>query len=241
MQVTVGEISEINRYPIKSFAGERLNSCDIAPYGMVGDRFGTFYDETKSDWWKYITARNIPNLLTYQATYADGDIRITAKDGRTFAWDEALLAEIQSLTKTKITMSNLKAPHPEHKHPHLLSVDGASILLITDASLRKLEALCGKDLDQRQFRGNFVVTLSDDSLHEGDWIGRTLTIGDVQLQVDSYCERCVMITMNPDTLEKDPNVLRKVNEEFQLHFGVYASVKKTGHIQLGDKVILSDT
>jgi len=236
VQLTVGEIREINRYPVKSFAGEQLESCIIEPYGMLGDRFCTFYDETKSGWWRYITARNIPNMLTYQAQFIDGEIHVTSSDGRTFGWDTALLEEIQSQTPVRISMSGLKDPHPEH--PQLLSVEGASILLITDASLSRLEAMWGKSLDQRRFRGNFVVALNDDSLHEGDWIGRQLRIGDVQLQVDSYCERCVVITMDPDNLERDPSLLKKVNKELGLHFGVYASVVKTGEIRIGDQVEL---
>ncbi|WP_239696813.1 MOSC domain-containing protein [Paenibacillus oryzisoli] len=236
VQVTIGKISEINRYPVKSFAGEQLASCEIEDYGMVGDRFVSFYDESKSGWRRYVTARNIPNMLAYQARYHDGDIQITAGDGRVFSWDDALLKEIQSQTKTPLTMSRLKEQHPEH--PQLLSVDGASILLVTDASLRKLESMHGKDLDYRRFRGNFVVALDDESCTEGDWIGRQIAIGEVQLQVDSYCQRCVMITIDPETLEKDPSLLKKVNEGFDLQFGVYASVVKTGQIRLGDSVKL---
>ncbi|CAN7716747.1 MOSC domain-containing protein [Paenibacillus sp. LjRoot56] len=234
VQVTIGKISEINRYPIKSFAGERLTSCQIEAYGMLGDRFGAFYDESKSGWWRYVTARNMPNMLTYQASYLNGDIHISAADGRTFGWDDALLKEMQTQTKTPLTMSRLKEQHPEH--PHLLSVDGASILLITDASLRKLESLYGKDLDQRRFRGNFVVALDEHACSEGEWIGRQIAIGEVQLQVDSFCDRCMMITIDPDTLDKDPSVLKKVNEGFDLQFGVYASVVQTGQIRLGDSV-----
>ncbi|WP_379129658.1 MOSC domain-containing protein [Paenibacillus sp. sgz500958] len=238
MQLNVGVIREINRYPVKSFAGEKLESCVIEPYGMLGDRFCTFYDESKEGWWRYITVRNIPNMFTYQAQFVEGEVRVTAADGRTFGWDTELLEEIQSQTTTRITMSAPKDPHPEH--PQLLSVEGASILLITDASLNKLEAQWGKELDQRRFRGNFVITLNDDSLHEGDWIGRKLNIGDVQLQVDSYCERCVVITMDPDTREKDPSLLKIVNKDYGLHFGVYCSVVKTGEIQIGDQVEVVD-
>lgn len=42
MESIVGEIREINRYPVKSFAGERLETCVIEPYGMLGDRFCAF-------------------------------------------------------------------------------------------------------------------------------------------------------------------------------------------------------
>ncbi|SFD82528.1 hypothetical protein SAMN05216378_1598 [Paenibacillus catalpae] len=232
----IGEILEIYRYPVKSFAGEKLADCVIEQYGMLGDRFVSLYDETKKDWYKYITARNIPNLLNYRANFQDGTIRITSPDGRIFGWDEHLLEDIQSQTATRLTMSDWKEAHPEH--PQLLSVDGASILIITDHSLNKLQQTWGRELDERRFRANFVVKVSDDAFTESDWLGRKLAIGEVELQVDSFCERCVLITMDPDTQVKDPSLLRKVNEEFNLQFGVYASVVKTGTVKQGDKVHL---
>lgn len=238
MTLNVGVIREINRYPVKSFGGERLETCRIEPYGLEGDRFCTFYDESKEGWWRYITARNIPKMLTYHARYVDGKIEVTAEDGRMFGWDESLHAEIQTLSRVPITMSKPKDPHPEH--PQLLSVDGASILLVTDASLNRLAELWGNEVDQRRFRGNFVVALSDPALFEGDWIGRRLRIGEVELRVDEFCERCVMTTMDPETTRKDPAVLKIVNKEMNLKFGVYASVVQTGQISLGDEVVLVD-
>lgn len=238
MTVKVGVIREINRYPVKSFGGEQLDACRIEPYGLEGDRFCSFYDESKEGWARYITARRIPKMLTYRARYLDGEIEVTAEDGRRFGWDEALLQEIQTLSRVPIKMSKPRDPHPEH--PHLLSVDGASILLVTDASLNRLAELRGHDLDQRRFRGNFVIALSDPTFFEGDWIGRRLRIGGVELQVDEFCERCVMTTMDPDTAAKDPDVLKIVHKEMNLKFGVYASVVHTGQIALGDEVVLVD-
>ncbi|QHT62494.1 MOSC domain-containing protein [Paenibacillus lycopersici] len=238
MTVNVGQISDIYRFPVKSFAGERLENCEIEHYGMLGDRFCSFYDETKRDWFKYITARNIPNMLNYQARFNDGSIEVTAPDGRRFGWDEQLLAELQGQTKTRLTQSRIKAPNPEAKNVPLLSVEAASILLVTDASLKKLESLWGKPLDPRRFRGNFIVNLNDDAPVETEWVGQRITIGEVELQADSLCERCVVITMDPDTQQKDPSLLKLVNQEFGLMFGVYASVLKPGRIRLGDTVAI---
>ncbi|WNS44650.1 MOSC domain-containing protein [Paenibacillus sp. MMS20-IR301] len=240
MSITVGEIRAINRYPVKSFAGEQLEVCQIEPSGVEGDRYCSFHDLSKEDWSRYVTARKVPKMMSYKAEYKDGDIRVTAADGRVFGWDTELLEEIQSLTATPITMSAYKAPHPEAKHPELLSVDGASILLVTDKSLKKLEAVWGKPVDQRRFRGNFLVEISEADLGEGEWLGRRLSIGGAELQVDSYCDRCVMITTNPDTLERDSSLLKQVHKEFNMNFGVYASVIQTGEVRLGDQVVLLD-
>jgi uncharacterized protein len=234
----VGQISEINRYPVKSFAGESLETCTINTYGLYGDRFCAFYDETKEGWDSFITARDIPNMLAYKAKLVDKGLSVTSPNGQTFSWNEELLDDIQRYSKRKISMTSYKAPNPED--PDLMSVDLASLLIITDSSLRKLEAIWGKNLDKRRFRANLIVSINENTFNENDWIGKQLSVGDTELQVESYCERCSIITINPNTLERDISLLKKVNEQMNLIFGVYASVKKPGQIQVGQKVYLSD-
>ncbi len=176
-------------------------------------------------------------MLAYKAILEDDKISVLSPDGRTFGWNEDLLEEIQKYSKRKISMMSYKAPNPEN--PELMAVDLASVLIITDASIRKLEAIWGNKLDERRFRANLIVTLNE-NLNEVDWIGKRLSVGDTEFQVDNSCERCSIITIDPNTLERDTTLLKKVNEEMNLVFGVYASVKKTGQIHVGDKVYLVD-
>lgn len=232
--IRIGEINQINRYPVKSFAGESLDICNVDTYGLFGDRFCAFYDETKEGWDSFITAREIPNMLSYKAKLIEDGVSVTSPDGRAFGWDEVLLNEVQGYSKRKVSMMKYKAPNQET--PDLMSVDSASVLIITDASLRKLETIWGKKLDKRRFRANLVLTLDESGLDESYWIGKRLSIGTAELQVDTFCERCSIITIDPDTLERDTSLLKKVNDEMNLNFGVYASVNKTGQIQVGDKV-----
>lgn len=238
MTLLVGQISEINRYPVKSFAGESLETCIINTYGLYGDRFCAFIDETKEGWNSFITARDNPNMLAYKAKLVDGGVNVTSPDGLILSWNEELLDEIQRFFKRKISMTNYKAPNPEN--PDLMSVDQASVLIITDSSLRELEALWGKNLDKRRFRANLIVSTDEKAFSENDWIGKQLSIGDAELEVESYCERCSIITIDPDTLERDTSLLKKVNEQMNFRFGVYASVRKPGQIHVGQKVYLSD-
>ena len=135
-------------------------------------------------------------------------------------------------------MTSYKSPNPEN--PDLMAVDLASVLIITDESLRKLEAIWGNRLDERRFRANLVVSLDEKKINEVDWIGKRIAIGNTEFQVDTSCERCSIITIDPNTLERDASLLKKVNEEMSLIFGVYASVKKTGQINVGDNVYLVD-
>ncbi|MDZ5472364.1 MOSC domain-containing protein [Bacillus sp. 31A1R] len=234
----VGELTEINRYPVKSFAGESLESCKIDTYGLYGDRFCAFYDETMDGWDSFVTARTIPKMLTYKARLVGDEISITSPGGQIFSWNEDLLAEIQNYSDRKISMTDIKASNPED--PELMSVDVASVLIITDASLRKLENIIEKKIDKRRFRANLIISIDDQLFNESDWIGKRLLVGSAKLQIDTFCERCSIITIDPVTLERDPLLLKKVNAEMNLNFGMYSSVKKTGLITVGDKVYLVD-
>lgn len=219
----------------------------IEPYGLYGDRCLAFIDETNEGWDSFITARAIPGMLGYAAKLTEDnqsssgfgnkapEVAITSPDGRSLRWDDQLLAEIQSYSRKKISLQSYDAHTTEPK-----GVDAGSILLITDQTLRKLEAMLGHKVDQRRFRANLMVTLDDDSIDEGGWIGKRIVAGSAELRVDIPCERCSMITVDPDTLVRDAAILKKVNEEMSLMFGVYASVVGTGTIQVGDHVYMAD-
>ncbi|MFH5184132.1 MOSC domain-containing protein [Paenibacillus sp. TAB 01] len=125
---------------------------------------------------------------------------------------------------------------PNFESPELMAVDAASVLIITDASLRKLERLWGKPLDLRRFRANLVVSLDETAWNETDWTDRCLSVGSAVLKIDTICERCSMITIDPDTIERDPSLLKIVNQELALQFGWYASVIQPGEVRTGDKL-----
>ncbi|WP_238177730.1 MOSC domain-containing protein [Paenibacillus contaminans] len=239
----VGSVREMFRYPVKSFAGERLESaCSIEPYGLFGDRLHAFIDETKEGWNSFITARGIPAMLNYRAiieekSVEDGEPRVivTAPDGKEYHWDEELLQEIQRFARMKISMKSYRTESGEGT-----GVDDSHILIVTNRSLLKLEALWGKKLDPRRFRANLIVSLNDEEMGEAQWIGKRLSIGSAELLIDKGCERCSMITLHPDSLERDSSLLKIVNDKLNLTFGVYASVVRTGVIAIGDEVRLTN-
>lgn len=208
--------------------------------GLRGDRVCAFYDETKEGWDKFVTARDIPSMLSYRASCVGEEVRVVSPDGHSFCWDGHLLDDIQPRARKKVsvTMSAMFEPNPENGE--LLSVDAASILIISDSTMRQIEEKWGKRLDELRFRPNLIVKLAEQEELEPNWIGKHLQVGDVELQIDSTCERCTVITIDPITLERDPSLLKSVNEHFQLQVGVYASVVKTGTIQDGDQVYLLD-
>ncbi len=67
-------------------------------------------------------------------------------------------------------------------------------------------------------------------------MGSRLRLGSVELDVVDRCERCVMTTIDPDTLEIDPDVLRRINNEFGTYMGVLCEVATAGELHVGDAV-----
>lgn len=232
----IGQTEAIWRYPVKSMGGERLEHVKVESYGLLGDRFCSFYDEAKQGWNSYFTARKYPQLLGYRAFYVDGSVRIQSPMGRDSGWDEELRDELEQMTGVRMSMNAEGAPGREDNG--LKSVDAASILIATDSSLRRLEQVWGKKTDVRRFRPNLLVRADDPLMDDSALIGSRLCIGSTLLQVDTFCERCVMITYDPDSLERDPSLLKTVHQSFGFRFGLYASVLETGIIAAGDEVLL---
>jgi hypothetical protein len=56
---------------------------------------------------------------------------------------------------------------------------------------------------------------------EEKWFGRRIKIGsEVEIQLKRHCERCTIITVNPDTVEQDSSLLKTVVQKRNNHFGV---------------------
>lgn len=240
----IGELLQIYRYPVKSFAGESLASSKVERYGLYGDRCYCFVDETKTGWDRYITARQLPQMLSYTAEleaepgleHADyPSVKIKASNGQHYHWDEQLLQEIQSYSKRKISMEQHNLGTSDK-----LAVDDGSILIVTTQALQKLEQLLDTTIDARRFRPNFVIALYDHHIDEQALLNKRLMIGSALVEVDALCQRCSMITLNPDTLERNPLILRTVNQQMGLNFGVYASVKQSGEVSVGSGIYLTE-
>jgi uncharacterized protein YcbX len=54
------------------------------------------------------------------------------------------------------------------------------------------------------------------------------------------CERCAVTTIDPDTREVDPDVLRRVRAELDGAIGVYHEIERPGAVAVGDPVIVVD-
>ena len=97
-------------------------------------------------------------------------------------------------------------------------------------------------VDQRRFRANIYVDFNATAgFAEDQCVGRSLRIGSkAVIFILERDPRCVMITLDPDTGEPEPGLLRQVGQAHQGMAGVYGAVLVEGTVHKGDTVELLD-
>jgi uncharacterized protein YcbX len=105
-------------------------------------------------------------------------------------------------------------------------------------SANQLAEETGMPMDRRRFRANVYVDLgSAHGFAENEFVGRSLRIGSkVVVTILERDARCVMITLDPDTGEKTPAILKKVAQAHEGMAGVYGAVLVEGLLHKGDPV-----
>src|SRR5207249_11870122 len=109
-------------------------------------------------------------------------------------------------------------------------------------SARQLAEETGTPIDKRRFRANVYVDLtSGGGFAENEFVGKSLRIGPkAVVTVLERDARCVMITLDPETSEKSPAILKKVAQAHDGMAGVYGAVMVEGMLHKGDPVELLD-
>src|SRR6185295_15518653 len=109
--------------------------------------------------------------------------------------------------------------------------DVLPLLVATDGAV----AAFGRDV--RRLRPNILIG-GVEGLGEIEWPGAELLIGDAIVRLDSLRGRCPMTTVDPDTLARDPEVLRDIGRRFGGRLALNADVVRGGVVRVGDVVEL---
>lgn len=113
--------------------------------------------------------------------------------------------------------------------------DAFPLLVMTENSLRYLQALGTPAFDVRRFRPNVLLNAPDDDpFPENDWVGQRFKVGSAVLQMEIGCPRCSMTTRAFDDLPEDPGIMRSLVRNAGGNLGIYASVLEDGRVDIGD-------
>jgi uncharacterized protein YcbX len=117
--------------------------------------------------------------------------------------------------------------------------DTFPLSLITTQTIVRLGEMVGARLDVQRFRPNVLVEAADEApFPEDSWVGCVLRIGGMRMRVDKRDGRCVVITIDPVTTERNPAILRAVAEDRQGCLGVYGTTVEPGRIAVNDPVLV---
>ena len=258
----IGKVDSVWRYPVKSMRGEELDEAFAGFSGVYGDRLFAFKSSASPKGFPYLTAREQRRLLQYRPHFRYPDkaarpinlteaesmganplsadvseliVDVETPNGKTLGIDDP---DLMDMLRTDI----------DQKHQLTLMrseralTDCRPVSIFSLQSARQLEQETGVPIDKRRFRANVYVDLaSSGGFAENDFVGRSLRIGPkVVVRILERDARCVMITLDPDTTEKTPEILKKVAQAHEGMAGVYGAVMVEGMLHTGDSVELLD-
>lgn len=202
------------RYPVKSLAGESLQEAQLTANGIPGDRIVHVRGPEGVR-----TSRRQYRMLGLSATLGpDGEPLVNGLPWR----HPEVLALVRAAAGPDAWLAQYEGPERFDILPLLVATDGAV-------------AAFGRDI--RRLRPNILIG-GVDGMDEVTWEGAELHVGSAIIRLDSLRGRCPMTTVDPDTLERDPEVLRDIGRRFGGRLALNADVSRPGIVHVGDAVSL---
>jgi uncharacterized protein YcbX len=258
----VGHVESLWRYPVKSMRGEALPEAFVSFSGILGDRLYAVHNSAAPKAFPYLTARGRNNMLLYRPFFRDRErtvlpsnlqeadalgpgvtplypshdelaVDVETPTGQVFGIDDPQL--LHALSDNKSPASALTIRRSDRAF-----TDCRPISMFSTQTVRKIEDALGLAVDKRRFRANMYVDLaSGEGFAEDQYVGRQLRIGSkVVIAVLERDIRCQMISLDPETSQANPEILKYVARNHDGKAGIYAAVLVEGMVREGDEIRL---
>jgi uncharacterized protein YcbX len=207
-------LGQLWRYPVKSMAGEQIQRATLTDLGVPSDRLVWVRGPEGVR-----TARRQYQLLGLRGTLSpEGEVLVNGHP-----WDSPVAAELVRAAAGEDAWLE--------RAPTGYQFDILPLLVATDGAV----AAFGRDI--RRLRPNLLIS-GVDGMDETTWEGAELIIGDAIIELDSLRGRCPMTTVDPDTITRDPAVLKDIGRRFGGRLALNAAVGRGGEIAVGNPVTL---
>src|SRR6476660_9710851 len=225
-------------------SGEALNEAFMGFSGFYGDRCFAFKNSSARKGFPYLNATAQERMLRYRPQFRyperavkppnlaeamsiapgvnpanaepnDLSLDVVTPSGATVAVDDSALIEM--------LVEGLRGEN----HLTLVRSDRAltdcrPVSLISLQTIRQVETELSIPIDKQRFRANIYLDSSaENGFAEDEFVGRKLRIGsNAMIMVLEQDPRCKMISLDPETGEHNPEVLRKVAQAHETFAGV---------------------
>lgn len=247
-------VTQIWRYPVKSFGGERLDAIEIGetiPY----DRTWGVMD---ADSGQLLSAKTVPELLMGSARMDNercvlslpGGIELTDDDAEVDAWlSEWLDRPVRLARPDAGVRATIAIEYDEGQddpgelpvyefetQPGWFHDSSSSLHIISTGTLDHIEAEVGPGAGAvERYRPNIVVDL-DDPFGEEAWVDTTIAIGAATAWVKKPTDRCVLITRPLPHAEGERGALRYLAAHNDRNAGISAQPRSHGPVRVGDEI-----
>ena len=230
----VGRVVGLWRYPVKSMAGEALAEVDVSWHGFAGDRRWAFLrNGMVQSGFPWLTLRERGYMSHYRPSFLDpaqpdkSPTVVRTPSGAIFDVADPRLGAELCPSGAQVIRQNRGI------------FDTFPLSLITSQTVERLGELVGARLAVERFRPNILVETADAApFSEDGWVGCILCIGGMRMRVDKRDGRCVVITIDPVSAQRDPAILRTVARDRQGCLGVYGSTVEPGRVAVNDLVLI---
>lgn len=241
--IKIGKVEALFRYPVKSMRGEEVESAELGWHGLAGDRRLGLRRPGDRGGFPWLTASRLPELILYapvrrEPGAAEGlPSHVRTPDGSELElFGRELADEIARRHGSAVEMTHLDRG----------IFDEASVSAITSATIAEIARLAGQSPDIRRFRPNIQIASVESELFEEDaWVGGWLSFGEgdsaATIAITNRDERCSMVNFDPDSARPAPEVLKAVVRERNNKAGVYGTVIRRGHLEVGQSVYFRST
>jgi len=261
---TIGKVDSLWRYPVKSMRGEELDEAFLGFSGVYGDRLFAFTSSAGPKGFPFFTGREQQEMLRYRPRFRNADKaarptnlaeaeKLAPGVTPVYAPPAELMVDVETPSGEVLAIDDPRLIHmlgEGMRDPPALTLvrsdrsmtDCRPVSIFSVQTVQQLSNELGGALDQRRFRANVYVDLpSAGGFGEQALVGRSLRIGSkAVILILEHDPRCKMITLDPDTGESDPKILRQVAQDHDAMAGVYSAVLVEGTVRNGDSVELME-
>jgi uncharacterized protein YcbX len=255
-------LSNLTYYPIKACRGFDVAASYVERMGLEHDRRMMVVTPEGG----FLTQREYPRLALVTPTLKNDSVTLSAPDFDSIQfgiqksgtptsvniWKSKGVSAIDQGDESAQWFSDwlgvsVRLVHVDERYKRKLNpdyavsaedhtgfADGYPILIISEASLQDLNSKLESALPMNRFRPNIIVK-NCEPFAEDTW--KRVKIGDIEMALVKPCPRCVVTTIDKETLQKNKEPLKTLstyrNQEGGAMFGMNVIPLNEGEIKVG--------